>query len=153
MRRIDELFTSWPFLGLRSMTAMLRAETACHQLQARAAADAQNRDRGARAEAPHQQARAGAQDLPLSVAGPFDRAPQPGPVRRHHLHSDRPRLFSFVAVMDWASRAVLAWRLSTTMDMSLCVDALQEAFACFVRPEIFNADRAASSPAPPSPAR
>ncbi|TYO61003.1 DDE-type integrase/transposase/recombinase [Bradyrhizobium hipponense] len=46
-----------------------------------------------------------------------------------------------VAIMDWASRAVLASRLSNTMDVSFCVDALQEAFVRFVRPEIFNTDQ------------
>jgi putative transposase len=34
-----------------------------------------------------------------------------------------------VAIMDWASRAVLAWRLSNTMDVSFCVSALEEALA------------------------
>ena len=32
-----------------------------------------------------------------------------------------------VAVMDWASRKVLAWRLSNTLDSSFCVEALHEA--------------------------
>ena len=46
-----------------------------------------------------------------------------------------------VAVSDWASRAVLAWRLSNTMDVSFCVSALEEALARFGRPEIFNTDQ------------
>jgi putative transposase len=46
-----------------------------------------------------------------------------------------------VAVMDWSSRAVLAWRLSNTMDVSFCVSALEEALARFGRPEIFNTDQ------------
>ena len=46
-----------------------------------------------------------------------------------------------VAIMDWASRAVLAWRLSNTMDTSFCVAALEEALARFGRPEIFNTDQ------------
>src|SRR5260370_26322153 len=45
-----------------------------------------------------------------------------------------------VAVIDWASRAVLAWRLSNTMDVSFCVSALEEALARFGKPEIFNTD-------------
>jgi transposase InsO family protein len=49
--------------------------------------------------------------------------------------------FYLVAIMDWASRAVLAWRLSNTMDVSFCVDALKEALTRFGRPEIFNTDR------------
>ena len=43
-----------------------------------------------------------------------------------------------VAIMDWASRAVLAWRLSNSMDVTFCVSALEEALARFGQPEIFN---------------
>ena len=46
-----------------------------------------------------------------------------------------------VAIMDWASRAVLTWRLSNTMDVSFCVSALEEALARFGKPEIFNTDQ------------
>ncbi len=46
-----------------------------------------------------------------------------------------------VAVMDWASRMVLSWRLSNTLDSSFCVDALQEAIGRYGRPEIFNTDQ------------
>ena len=49
-----------------------------------------------------------------------------------------------VAIMDWYSRKVLAWRLSA----EFCVEALQEALATHGTPEIFNTDQAASSPAP-----
>ena len=45
-----------------------------------------------------------------------------------------------VAIMDWASRAVLSWRLSNTMDASFCLEALEEALARFGKPEIFNTD-------------
>ena len=43
--------------------------------------------------------------------------------------------------MDWASRAVLAWRLSNTMDTGFCVEALEEALARHGKPEIFNTDQ------------
>ena len=46
-----------------------------------------------------------------------------------------------MAVMDWASRMVLSWRLSNTLDSSFCVDALQEAIGRYGRPEIFNTDQ------------
>ena len=46
-----------------------------------------------------------------------------------------------VAIMDWASRKVLAWRLSNTLDSAFCVDALEEAIAKFSCPEIFNTDQ------------
>jgi len=46
-----------------------------------------------------------------------------------------------VAIMDWASRKVLSWRLSNTLDASFCVDALEEALARYGTPEIFNTDQ------------
>jgi len=46
-----------------------------------------------------------------------------------------------VAIMDWASRMVLAWRLSNTMDADFCVEALEEAISRHGRPEIFNTDQ------------
>jgi putative transposase len=46
-----------------------------------------------------------------------------------------------VAIIDWPSRAVLAWRLSNTMDVSFCVAALEEALVRFGQPEIFNTDQ------------
>ena len=46
-----------------------------------------------------------------------------------------------VAIMDWHSRAVLAWRLSNTMDAEFCVAALEEAMNRYGVPEIFNTDQ------------
>ena len=43
--------------------------------------------------------------------------------------------------MDWATRHVLAWRLSNTMDARFCVEALNEALTRYSRPEIFNTDQ------------
>ena len=43
--------------------------------------------------------------------------------------------------MDWSSRYVLAWRLSNTLDISFCVDAVEEAIAHYGCPEIFNTDQ------------
>src|SRR5467141_4743661 len=43
-----------------------------------------------------------------------------------------------VVVMDWASRTVLAWRLSNTLGADFCVEALEEALSRYGRPEIFN---------------
>ena len=55
------------------------------------------------------------------------------PMRRGFLY--------LVAIMDWATRKVLAWRLSNTMDAGFCVAALEEALARFGKPEIFNTDQ------------
>jgi len=46
-----------------------------------------------------------------------------------------------VVIMDWFSRAVLAWRLSNTLDADFCVEALEEALSRYHRPEIFNTDQ------------
>lgn len=46
-----------------------------------------------------------------------------------------------VAVMDLASRMVLSWRLSNTLDSTFCVDALEEAITRYGCPEIFNTDQ------------
>ena len=45
------------------------------------------------------------------------------------------------AVLDWYSRRVLSWKLSTTMDMHFCVDAVEEAIATHGKPEIMNTDQ------------
>lgn len=45
------------------------------------------------------------------------------------------------AVMDWASRRVLAFRLSSTLDASFCTEALEEALDRYETPEIFNTDQ------------
>ena len=46
-----------------------------------------------------------------------------------------------VVIMDWVSRAVLAWRLSNTLGADFCVEALEEALVRYGRPEIFNTDQ------------
>ena len=46
-----------------------------------------------------------------------------------------------VAVMDWATRRVLTWRLSNTMDTEFCLEALNEALQCYGTPQIFNTDQ------------
>ncbi len=46
-----------------------------------------------------------------------------------------------VAIMDWYSRKVLAWRVSNSMDADPCVEALEEAISCYGVPDIFNTDQ------------
>ena len=48
-----------------------------------------------------------------------------------------------IAIMDWATRAVLSWQLSTTMEADFCVEALEEAIAHHGTPQIFNTDQGA----------
>lgn len=44
-------------------------------------------------------------------------------------------------IMDWYSRKILSWRLSNSLDVSFCIDALEEALHRYGRPEIFNSDQ------------
>jgi putative transposase len=53
-----------------------------------------------------------------------------------------------VAVMDWATRKVLTWRVSNTMEAEFCIEALEEALARFGRPEIFNTDQGSQFTSP-----
>ena len=62
------------------------------------------------------------------------------PMRRGFLY--------LVAVMDWATRKVLAWRVSNTMDVGFCIEVLEEALAEFGRPEIFNTDQGSQFTSP-----
>ena len=55
------------------------------------------------------------------------------PVQRGFLY--------LMAVMDWATRRVLSWRLSNTLDARFCVEALTEALERYGRPQIFNTDQ------------
>ena len=141
MRRIDELYLAMPFYGSRKMVVALRAEG----LQV-------NRKRVRRL---------------MRLMGLEALVPKPGtskaspqnkiyPYLLRGVTIDRPNhvwaadityipmakgFLYLVAVIDWASRAVLAWRLSNTIDTAFCLEALQEALATFGKPEIFNTDQ------------
>jgi putative transposase len=152
MRRMDELYLKYPFLGSRRMAAMLS-------------------ENGARVNRKRVQRLM--RQMGIAALGPRPKTSKPAPGHKVYpyllrgLKIERPNqvwaadityipmgrgFLYLVAVMDWASRAVLSWRLSNTMDTSFCVEALEEALARFGKPEIFNTDqRAANSPAPPSP--
>ncbi|MBP2233278.1 putative transposase [Azospirillum agricola] len=62
------------------------------------------------------------------------------PMRRGFLY--------LVAVMDWATRKVLSWRLSNTMDVDFCIEAVDEAMARHGRPDIFNTDQGSQFTSP-----
>ena len=76
-------------------------------------------------------------------ASPSDRrSAKPGLVCSDVTYIPMRRGFPYlVAIMDWYSRKVLAWRLSNTMDADFCVTALEEAIAHFSRPDILNTDQ------------
>jgi putative transposase len=141
MRRIDELFTAWPFLGSRRMAILFRAEG--HSVS-RKRVQRLMRKMGIAALGPKPRTtkRApGHKVYPYLLRGmTIDRPNQVWAADITYIPIGRGFLY-LVAIMDWASRAVLAWRLSNTMDVSFCVAALAEALARFGTPEIFNTDQ------------
>jgi len=142
MRLIDALYTQWPFFGCPRMTAHLRAQ-----------GEVVN----------HKRVQRLMRLMGLAAVGPKPSTSQPHPdhlvypyllrnvavVRPCQVWSaditycPLPRGFMYlVAVIDWFSRYVLAWRLSNTLDVSFCLEALDEALAQG-QPDIFNTDQGA----------
>lgn len=141
MRRMDELHLKHPFFGSRMMTQTLKGEGLTV-----------NRKRVQRL---------------MRLMGLESIAPKPNTSKPAPEHAVYPYLlrnlticridqvwatdityipmargFAYlVAVIDWYSRRVLAWRLSNTLDTTFCVEALQEALSRFGCPKIFNTDQ------------
>ena len=88
-----------------------------------------------------QPAGAGASELSLPVGKDQSYPAQSGVGRRHHLLAHGPGILYLVAIMDWHSRYVVAWRLSNSLEADFCVDALKEALEQG-QPEVFNTDQA-----------
>ncbi len=141
MRRIDELFLKYPFYGSRQMARQLRREGVSvgrhrvrrlMRLMGLAAIY-----RAPRTSVPHPEHRVYPYLLKeLAIERPdhvWCADITYIPVRHGFLY--------LVAVMDWATRHVLAWRLSNTLDARFCVEALTEALDRYGRPEIFNTDQ------------
>ena len=141
MRRIDALHLDFPFAGARMLRRLLRREgTAVGRRRV---------------------------STLMRQMGIAAVCPQPGTSRRHRAHPVYPYLLrhrsistpnavwamdityipmahGFVylaAVMDWASRRVLSWRVSITLDSTFCMAAVEEAIARYGRPEIMNTDQ------------
>jgi len=141
MRRIDELFLAWPFLGSRRMTALLRAEG--HPVN-RKRVQRLMRKMGIAALGPRPKTTkpaSGHKIFPYLLRGlAIERANQVWCADITYVPIGRGFLY-LVAIMDWWSRAVLSWRLSNTMDVAFCVAALEDALARFGTPDIFNTDQ------------
>ena len=60
----------------------------------------------------------------------------------------RRGFLDLVAVLDWATRKVLSWRVSNTIEVEFCLEALEEALARFGRPEVFNTDQGSQFTSP-----
>jgi putative transposase len=141
MRRIDELFMKYPFYGSRQMVRQLRRESVrvgrhrvrrLMRLMGLAAIY-----QAPRTSAPHPAHRI----YPYLLKGlAIDRPNQVWCADITYIPVQRGFLY-LVAIMDWATRHVLSWRLSNTMDARFCVEALEEALARYGKPEIFNTDQ------------
>ena len=142
MRRIDEQYLRTPFFGSPKMTAWLRRQgyAVNHKRIERLM-----RLMGLQAIAPGPQTSQKHPEHPIY------------PYLLHELAIVRPNqvwatdityirmaygFLYLVAIMDWFSRFVLSWRLSNTLDVGFCLEALEEALG-FGRPEIFNSDQGA----------
>jgi putative transposase len=141
MRRIDVLFTARPFFGARRIARTLTEE-------------------GFPIE--RKRVRRLMRLMGIEALGPKPRTSNPAPGHKiypyllRNMTIERPNqvwaadityipigrgFLYLVAVIDWASRAVLSWRLSNTIDASFCLAALEEALARYGKPEIFNTDQ------------
>jgi putative transposase len=141
MRRIDELYLEHPWMGSRSLAGQLSTPES-----------PVGRDRVRRL---------------MLIMRIESLAPKPGTSKRQPKHPvypyllrgltiDRPNqvwatdityipmhkgFMYLIAIMDWATRKVLSWRLSNTLDTRFCVEALKEALLKYGAPEIFNTDQ------------
>ena len=143
MRRIDELYLEKPFYGSRRMTFDLNEEGRGVN---RKRVQRLMRLMGLVGLVPRpgtSKAAAGNKIYPYLLRGVAVTEPN------HVWASDItyiPMASGFlylVAIIDWASRAVLGWRLSNTMDSAFCVEALEEALQRHGKPRIFNTDQGA----------
>jgi len=141
MRRIDELFLKYPFYGSRQLVRQLRREGFCvgrHRVRRlMRLMGLQAIYQAPRTSDPHPEHRI----YPYLLRNlMIDRPNQVWCADITYIPVQRGFLY-LVAIMDWATRHVLAWRLSNTMDASFCVDALNEALSKYGKPEMFNTDQ------------
>jgi len=141
MRRIDELHLEAPFFGARKIAAQLRREG---QLVGRRHVRTLMRTMGIQAlyRRPRTSIPApGATVYPYLLENMvIERPDQAWTSDLTYLPMARGFLY-LMAILDIASRKVLAWRLSNTMEAAFCVEALEEALRRFGPPEIFNTDQ------------
>ena len=141
MRRIDELHLDHPFAGSRMMRDVLRGEGIAigrervASIMRRMGLEALYRRPNASKPAP------GHKIYPYLLPG-LD-VMRPNQVWAMDI-TYIPMAHGFVylaAVLDWFSRRVLSWRVSITLEVDFCLDAVDEALARHGRPEIFNTDQ------------
>jgi putative transposase len=141
MRRIDELHLEYPFAGARMLRDLLAAEGIkvgrrhVGTLMGKMGIEAlYRRPNTSRAHPAHPV-------YPYLLRGlSIERSNQVWTLDITYVPMARGFVY-LVAVMDWHSRKVLAWRLSITMDTQFCVAAMQDAIERYGVPEIVNTDQ------------
>ena len=141
MKRMDELFMLYPFYGSRQMLNHLRREglsVGRHRIRRlMRLMGLQAIYKKPRTSDPH----------PEHKIYPYLLRKLPIQQANHVWCADityvpmQKGFLYLVVVMDWATRHVLSWRLSNTMDADFCVDALKEAIDRYGPPKIFNTDQ------------
>jgi putative transposase len=141
MRRIDELHLDYPFAGSRMLRDLLRGEgvTIGRQhvitLMKRMGVEAIYRRPNTSKPAP------GHKIHPYLLRGlVVDRPDQVWAMDISYIPMARGFVY-LAAVIDWHTRRVLAWRVSITMEVDFCIEAVEEAMARHGKPEIFNTDQ------------
>jgi putative transposase len=141
MRRMDELHLAYPFYGSRRLAAALRRDgwsanrkRVRRLMQVMGLETIYQKPNTSQAHPEHKV-------YPYLLRGlPIDRPNQVWCADITYIPMAKGFVY-LVAVMDWFSRRVLAWRVSISMDTTFCVEALQEALDRHGAPEIFNTDQ------------
>jgi putative transposase len=143
MRQIDELHLKRPFFGSRMLTQTLKKQG---RLINRKHVQRLMRLMGLESMAPKPKTSSPAHEHPvypyLLRELPICRVNQVWAADITYIPMVRGFAY-LMAIIDWYSRRVLAWRLSNTLETTFCVEALQEALSRFGGPEIFNTDQGA----------
>ena len=141
MRRLDELHLEHPFAGSRMLKDLLAAEGSkvgrrhVKTLMQRMGIEAVYRRPSTSKPAP------GHKIYPYLLRGlTIDRANQVWATDITYIPMARGFVY-LTAVMDWFARRILAWRLSITLGVEFCIEAVDEALARYGSPEIFNSDQ------------
>jgi len=141
MRRIDALHLEHPFMGARMLRDSLRREGFAvgrkHVATLMARMGVEPLYRRPRTTRKHP----GHQVYPYLLRGlAIERSNQVWAMDITYIPMARGFVY-LAAVVDWASRRVLAHRVSISMDTEFCREALEEALARYGTPEIFNTDQ------------
>lgn len=148
MKAIDRLFTRWPFYGSRKILLELRKEE--HEVN-RKKVQRLMRLMGLQAQVPGPHTSKPHPDHPIYpyLIGGMDvvRPNQVWATDITYIPLEQGWCY-LIAVIDWHSRAILSWRLSNTMTVEFCVEALEEALRHHGPPEVFNTDQGAQFTSP-----